>query len=719
MGDGSLNAIVRTAALCFFCIAANPVFACLTLEQPPPQNFTVVPSVGGAPLLDWEDLDYDFWGLFGYFEVFKSTLGPVNLFDFCTSLPRDTEFYYDNVQLGSTSAAATLPYHTTVITNAFDSRLNAEAELTNVDGVYSSAALPGKTYWYSVRNVSADRTMTGPLTAALPGTYEVDLPRAVTATDSQYFGEVRIFWSGSGAGTYQIRRDGDTIGTWNNVFPGGDHLARLFFIDRDADPGRQYQYCVHAEQIWSEFTRSRCDFGKAMDVPADPVDSDGDGVPDAVDEFPDDPQEWLDNDGDGFGDNQDPDDDEDGMPDSYEELNGLNPYNDEDAMLDKDMDGLTNSEEYDLGTDPNDPLSNGNNPPTAHIQYSCDRLACTFSASLSVDSDGEIVQYNWLFDDGDSRSGQEISKTFASAGMHEVTLTVVDDGFSSGSETLELDLDTTLVGVFGRGLFFGYDVVYIDTVLLNATIMADAIPGEPLGGNHISDIAFDGLAKWRATLDQNCSYFDGEIFCDAGMLEFDSNFGAKTEVGNVMAYADGVVFDPETGHYLVAGRQGVLVFNPITGTTLVSSSTSELHVYGELQAESSLIGEMGEFSLTGIDIDENCDLWGIRDSDGRLLKIDKNSGESTVKGVDPLTVIHLAISGSGQFFGIAIDVDAESSLQFFLEEIDRDSGQANRLGQISGLSYQLGEVFPSFAFRKKGCSRRSPPPLFESGFEVR
>jgi hypothetical protein len=45
-----------------------------------------------------------------------------------------------------------------------------------------------------------------------------------------------------------------------------------------------------------------------------PVDSDGDGVPDANDAFPNDPTEWADLDQDGVGDNSDPDVDGDGYP---------------------------------------------------------------------------------------------------------------------------------------------------------------------------------------------------------------------------------------------------------------------------------------------------------------------------------------------------------------------------------------------------------------------
>ncbi len=81
------------------------------------------------------------------------------------------------------------------------------------------------------------------------------------------------------------------------------------------------------------------------------TDRDNDQVPDVLDLFPDDPSEWADNDRDGIGDNQDPDDDNDGMTDSWEIDNGLDPLTN-DADQDTDGDGVTNLEEYQSGTDP-------------------------------------------------------------------------------------------------------------------------------------------------------------------------------------------------------------------------------------------------------------------------------------------------------------------------------------------------------------------------------
>jgi uncharacterized repeat protein (TIGR01451 family) len=62
-------------------------------------------------------------------------------------------------------------------------------------------------------------------------------------------------------------------------------------------------------------------------------------------------------DGDGEADFSDPDDDNDGIPDTYEIMFGLNPTNAADGVLDNDLDGFSNFEEYVSDTDPTDAAS--------------------------------------------------------------------------------------------------------------------------------------------------------------------------------------------------------------------------------------------------------------------------------------------------------------------------------------------------------------------------
>ena len=94
------------------------------------------------------------------------------------------------------------------------------------------------------------------------------------------------------------------------------------------------------------------------------TDVDGDKVPDVLDLFPTDPNEWADNDADGIGDNQDIDDDNDGMSDIWETAYGLDPLTD-DADLDADGDGMTNIDEFHADSDPT--TAPGNNAPDAPV----------------------------------------------------------------------------------------------------------------------------------------------------------------------------------------------------------------------------------------------------------------------------------------------------------------------------------------------------------------
>ncbi len=53
------------------------------------------------------------------------------------------------------------------------------------------------------------------------------------------------------------------------------------------------------------------------------------------------------------------DSDGDGLPDEWEQTNGLNPLSAADKLLDLDLDGYTNFEEFNAGTNPTDPNANG------------------------------------------------------------------------------------------------------------------------------------------------------------------------------------------------------------------------------------------------------------------------------------------------------------------------------------------------------------------------
>jgi hypothetical protein len=108
------------------------------------------------------------------------------------------------------------------------------------------------------------------------------------------------------------------------------------------------------------------------------ADFDNDGVADVDDALPEDPSEQFDNDGDLIGNNADPDDDNDGLPDAYELANGFDPLVSSDTFEDDaDDDGYSDFSEYLADTDPNDASST---PPELTLAF--------FLVELDSDFDG-------------------------------------------------------------------------------------------------------------------------------------------------------------------------------------------------------------------------------------------------------------------------------------------------------------------------------------------
>ncbi len=79
-----------------------------------------------------------------------------------------------------------------------------------------------------------------------------------------------------------------------------------------------------------------------------------------------------DTDGDGLNDTVDPDDDNDGLPDSWEEEYGLDRLDPQDAELDSDSDGLNNTKEFEMGTEPNNADTDGDGHDDGDDYYPLD-----------------------------------------------------------------------------------------------------------------------------------------------------------------------------------------------------------------------------------------------------------------------------------------------------------------------------------------------------------
>ncbi|MEA3372415.1 MAG: PKD domain-containing protein [Campylobacterota bacterium] len=63
-------------------------------------------------------------------------------------------------------------------------------------------------------------------------------------------------------------------------------------------------------------------------------------------------------------------------------------------------------------------------------------LNVNFNAAASYDNDGEIVQYNWLFGDGETATGAAATHIYQSSGAFTAKLTVTDDGGATDEATV-------------------------------------------------------------------------------------------------------------------------------------------------------------------------------------------------------------------------------------------------------------------------------------------
>lgn len=160
----------------------------------------------------------------------------------------------------------------------------------------------------------------------------------------------------------------------NSVLSGSADTPYKIFVSLPSDTDTDGDGVNNAEDAFPYDPNESSDLdGDGVGDNADP-DDDGDGVQDTEDAFPEDGAEWVDTDGDGVGNNSDSDDDgdgvedfadafplddrgssdsdADGLPDQWEIQYGLNPNDASDSDSDQDSDGFTALEEFVARTSP-------------------------------------------------------------------------------------------------------------------------------------------------------------------------------------------------------------------------------------------------------------------------------------------------------------------------------------------------------------------------------
>ena len=193
---------------------------------------------------------------------------------------------------------------------------------------------------------------------------------------------------------------------------------------QDADTDNVYEAIVSVVDPASNTTTQAIAI-TVLDVdestPSDP-DTDGDGTPDSLDDFPLDPNEDTDTDGDGIGNNADPDDDNDGVDDTQEAIDGTDPLD-----PDTDNDGLNDGDEAIAGTDPLDPDTDGDGTPDGSDPFPLD-------PNEDTDTDGDGIGNN--ADPDDDNDGVDDTQE-ALDGTDPLDADSDDDGQTDGEEAAD------------------------------------------------------------------------------------------------------------------------------------------------------------------------------------------------------------------------------------------------------------------------------------------
>lgn len=124
------------------------------------------------------------------------------------------------------------------------------------------------------------------------------------------------------------------------------------------------------------------------------------------------------------------------------------------------------------------PQTSNNNPPIATIQTSATQIklnqTINFDASLSTDSDGTIVTYEWKNSDGDIISSDEIfDHIFTSIGNHIITLKITDDTGLSSSVSVDIVVNDLINPI--ANISVNADTINIgDNITFDASVSSDA-----------------------------------------------------------------------------------------------------------------------------------------------------------------------------------------------------------------------------------------------------
>jgi len=124
-------------------------------------------------------------------------------------------------------------------------------------------------------------------------------------------------------------------------------------------------------------------------------------------------------------------------------------------------------------------ISKGPNAtPAASFSGDCPGLTCSFDATASSDSDGDVALYTWDFGDGGVGTGAHPTHIYAADGTYRVKLTVTDN--RGGTDVVFRDVTAAGIPVVSQVRYVDSAVGVGNTATPTVVIPATAAPGDRL-----------------------------------------------------------------------------------------------------------------------------------------------------------------------------------------------------------------------------------------------
>ncbi len=386
-----------------------------------------------------------------------------------------------------------------------------------------------------------------------------------------------------------------------------------------------------------------------------------------------------------------PDSDDDGMPDTWEDLYGLDKNDPSDAALDNDSDNLSNLAEFEAETNPleadtdSDGLSDG------------DEVLIHLTSPILEDSDFDSLS-----------DGDEINTHLS----NPLSADTDADGLLDGEEINVYNSDVNNNDTDADGLHDGFEVLYgfdvliddgaaaLDTdndglttleefTLTTNPLVADTDGDEISDGDEVniyntnpllSDTDNDGMSDgWEITYTLNPLLDDGQADLDGDTWTNLKEFQYQTDPTDILSFPNVIEAYSvnEAGDlYLIELVTGIetLIANTtltqVTGLTFggehtlyaVDATTDALYTINTTTAEATLIGELGiDVSQVGLAFDNNNILYMVHANEKHLYKIDVLTGVTELIGAfqgdgidaitwDGITLWGLSANGSGDLY---------------------------------------------------------------------